>query len=118
GGTLFLDEIGELPLKSQASLLRLLQEGEYRRVGGRRLLHADVRIVAATNRDLKDWVKQGKFREDLFHRLHVATIRTPSLSEMREDIPELIQVFFAKFHMLKAVAGISDEAVKVLVGYS
>jgi transcriptional regulator with PAS, ATPase and Fis domain len=117
GGTLFLDEIGEMPLAIQVKMLRLLQEREYRRVGGTRILHADVRIVAATNRDLKDWVKQGRFREDLFYRLNVAAIRTPSLSQMREDIALITNRLLVKLRDAKPVAGISEEALKVLMAY-
>ncbi len=93
GGTLFLDEIGDMPLEAQTRLLRVLQEGEYTSVGGRTTIHADVRIIAATNRDLRQLINQGTFREDLFYRLNVVPIRLPPLRERAQDIPDLIQHF-------------------------
>jgi two-component system nitrogen regulation response regulator GlnG len=96
GGTLFLDEIGDMPLEAQTRLLRVLQDGEYTTVGGRRPIKADVRIVAATHRDLRHQVQQGLFREDLFYRLNVVPIRLPPLRERTEDIAELVQHFFAR----------------------
>ena len=96
GGTLFLDEIGDMPLEAQTRLLRVLQEGEYTTVGGRQRLRADVRIIAATHRDLRQLVRQGLFREDLFYRLNVVPIRLPPLRERSEDIPELVRHFLAQ----------------------
>ena len=93
GGTLFLDEIGDMPIEAQTRLLRVLQEGEYTTIGGRQRLKADVRIVAATHRDLRQMVRQGLFREDLFYRLNVVPIRLPPLRERSEDIPELVKSF-------------------------
>jgi two-component system nitrogen regulation response regulator GlnG len=93
GGTLFLDEIGDMPLEAQTRLLRVLQQGEYSTVGGRRAIRTDVRIVAATNRDLRQQISQGLFREDLFYRLNVVPIRLPALRERREDVPDLIRHF-------------------------
>lgn len=93
GGTLFLDEIGDMPLDAQTRLLRVLQEGEYIRVGGRQPIKVDVRIVAATHRDLKMLIQEGLFREDLFYRLSVVPMRLPALRERIEDIPELVQHF-------------------------
>jgi DNA-binding NtrC family response regulator len=93
GGTLFLDEIGELGLDLQAKLLRVLQSGEFTRVGGEKLLTSDVRLIAATNKDLKEQVVQGEFREDLYYRLNVVTIHTPPLRERLSDVPLLAEVF-------------------------
>ncbi|MEM8950677.1 MAG: nitrogen regulation protein NR(I) [Pseudomonadota bacterium] len=96
GGTLFLDEIGDMPLEAQTRLLRVLQSGEFMTVGGRSPIKADLRIVAATHRDLRQLVAQGLFREDLFYRLNVVPIRLPPLRERTEDIPALIQHFLAQ----------------------
>ncbi|SEH24793.1 nitrogen regulation protein NR(I) [Magnetospirillum fulvum] len=96
GGTLFLDEIGDMPPEAQTRLLRVLQEGEYTTVGGRVPIRANVRIVAATHRDLTQLIRQGMFREDLFYRLNVVPIRLPPLRERSEDIPELIRHFLAQ----------------------
>jgi formate hydrogenlyase transcriptional activator len=97
GGTLFLDEIGDLPLALQAKLLRALQEGEFERVGGSRTIKADVRVVAATNRDLRQALERGTFREDLFYRLNVFPIRVPPLRERRGDVPILARAFVERF---------------------
>jgi two-component system, NtrC family, nitrogen regulation response regulator GlnG len=96
GGTLFLDEIGDMPLEAQTRLLRVLQQGEYTTVGGRTPIRADVRIVAATHRDLRQLIRQGLFREDLFYRLNVVPIRLPPLRERTEDIPALVRHFLAQ----------------------
>jgi two-component system nitrogen regulation response regulator GlnG len=93
GGTLFLDEIGDMPLEAQTRLLRVLQEGEYTTVGGRTAIKADVRIVAATHRDLRQLIRLGQFREDLFYRLNVVPIRLPPLRERSEDVPALARHF-------------------------
>jgi two-component system nitrogen regulation response regulator GlnG len=96
GGTLFLDEIGDMPMEAQTRLLRVLQQGEYTTVGGRTPIKSDVRIIAATNKDLRQLIQQGLFREDLFFRLNVVPLRLPPLRERTEDIPDLIRHFFAQ----------------------
>jgi two-component system nitrogen regulation response regulator GlnG len=96
GGTLFLDEIGDMPQDTQTRLLRVLADGEFYRVGGHTPVKVDVRIIAATHQDLEELVRQGDFREDLFHRLNVIRIHIPKLAERREDIPRLMQYFFQK----------------------
>jgi len=97
GGTLFLDEIGELPILLQAKLLRFIQERQFERLGSSRTLTVDVRIVAATNRDLEDAVAEGRFREDLYYRLNVFPIRVPPLRDRTDDIPALLDHFLGKF---------------------
>ncbi|HXL49730.1 MAG TPA: nitrogen regulation protein NR(I), partial [Xanthobacteraceae bacterium] len=96
GGTLFLDEIGDMPMEAQTRLLRVLQQGEYTTVGGRTPIKADVRIIAATNKDLRILIQQGLFREDLFFRLNVVPLRLPPLRERSEDVPDLIRHFFGQ----------------------
>jgi two-component system response regulator AtoC len=95
-GTLMLDEIGEVPVRLQAKLLHILQDGEFARVGGERILHTDVRVLAATNRDLEQEIKAGRFREDLFYRLNVVEIRIPPLRERRDEIPALAEHFLKR----------------------
>ena len=96
GGTLFLDEIGDMPLEAQTRLLRVLQQGEYTTVGGRTPIRTDVRIIAATNRDLRQLIQQGLFREDLYYRLNVVPMRLPPLRERTEDVPDLVRHFLRK----------------------
>jgi len=117
GGTVFLDEIGEMPGDLQVKLLRVLQEKTFEPLGGVEPIKADVRIVAATNRDLKQRVADGLFREDLFYRLNVVTLGLPALAERREDIPLLTDHFVAEFNAIqgKNVEGISEEALQLLM---
>ena len=118
GGTLFLDEIGDMPLEAQTRLLRVLQDGAYTTIGGRNPIRADVRVVAATHRDLRQMVRQGLFREDLFYRLNVVPIRLPPLRERSEDIPELVRHFVARAQEegLPAKA-LTAEAMADLIAY-
>ncbi|MCX7635577.1 MAG: sigma-54 dependent transcriptional regulator [Syntrophales bacterium] len=119
GGTLFLDEIAELTPSVQVKLLRFLQEREFQRVGGNLTLHADVRIISATNRDLEARVREGLFREDLFYRLNVVVMHVPPLRERKEDIPLLIDYFIKRFagENNKNIVGISSEARDILIKY-
>ncbi len=119
GGTLFLDEIGEIPVEMQVKLLRALQESEFERVGGIKTMRVDVRLVAATNRDLKKLISQGAFREDLFYRLNVVSIRLPALRERATDIPLLVDHFLKKFNerLKKNVTGVEPEALDLLSAY-
>ncbi|MCK8603676.1 sigma-54-dependent transcriptional regulator [Desulfoferrobacter suflitae] len=119
GGTLFLDEIGELSLPVQVKLLRFLQERELQRVGGERTFKADVRIISATHQDLAARVKEGTFREDLFYRINVVTIKIPPLRERREDIPLLIDHFVGRFarENSRKIDGVSREARDLLIRY-
>ncbi|MBI5185209.1 MAG: sigma-54-dependent Fis family transcriptional regulator [Nitrospinae bacterium] len=119
GGTFFLDEIGDAPLSVQVKLLRVLQEMEFKRVGGTKDIHVDVRILAATNRDLLECVKNGTFREDLYYRLNVIIINLAPLSERKEDIPHLVEHFIKKYCLSegKEIKGISKKAMAALEGY-
>ncbi len=119
GGTLFLDEVGSIPVEMQVKLLRALQESEFERVGGIKTLRVDVRLVAATNSDLKREIAQGAFREDLYYRLNVVPIRLPSLRERREDIEQLVHHFVKKFNtrLKKQIKSIHPEALALLSGY-
>ena len=116
GGTLFLDEIGDMPLDMQAKLLRVLQEGRLERLGSARTLDVDVRVVAATHRDLQAMVTQGSFREDLFYRLDVLSVHVPSLRERRDDIPLLAEVFLARSTRAnrRTLEGFTAEALATL----
>ena len=119
GGTLFLDEIGEVPPQVQVKLLRVLQEGEFERLGGTQPVRVDVRIVAATNRDLAEDVREGRFRQDLFYRISVITVDVPPLRERREDVPLLANHFLDDYarRNAKGSLGLSPEALEVMEGY-
>jgi Nif-specific regulatory protein len=119
GGTVFLDEIGEMTPQLQAKLLRVMQEREFERVGGTRTIKADIRFIAATNRNLEQGIKDGRFREDLFYRLNVIGLNLPPLRERREDIQRLVNHFVAKYSQrcARRVAGISAEAMDCLMKY-
>ena len=118
-GTLFLDEIAEMPIGLQAKLLRFLDTGEFRRVGGNKILSVDVRVIAATNRDLREVIRQGKFREDLYYRLNVINITVPPLRDREEDIPELAVYFLQKYgqRLSKQLQGFTQEAFVSLGSY-
>jgi transcriptional regulator with PAS, ATPase and Fis domain len=117
GGTLFIDEVAEMAPALQAKLLRVLEDGHYRRVGSTQEKHADVRIVAATNKSLEEEVKTGRFREDLFFRLNVLTIHLPVLKERREDLPALIDHFLRTRQVGKTPFAVDPAAMAVLCGY-
>jgi DNA-binding NtrC family response regulator len=118
-GTLFLDEIGDVPPTTQVKLLRVLQEREFERLGGTRTVKVDVRLVAATNRDLREALEQGTFREDLYYRLNVVPIDIAPLRQREEDIPDLVNLFIARFaaDSGKPVESITAEAMQILVNY-
>ena len=119
GGTVFLDEVAEMSPAMQAKLLQVLDTGELRRVGGTRLRRIDTRIFAATNKDLQDEVRAGRFREDLFFRLNVVSLTVPSLRDRREDIPRLVEYFLSQFRLPGQQAkSLSPEALQYLVGYA
>ena len=120
GGTLFLDEVGDLPLMSQPKLLKFIESRQFKRLGGTVDQRVDLRIVAATNRNLEEAVRQGRFREDLYYRLRVIPIVLPPLRERREDIPLLLQHYMAKYNaeFHKDFRGISDDALRSLMSYS
>ena len=114
GGTLFLDEIGDMSLAAQAKVLRVLQERKLSRVGSDKDIEVDVRVIAATNKDLLKEISEGRFREDLYHRLSVILIKVPSLDERRDDIPQLIDFFLKKYTEGGRVRSFSPEAVQLL----
>jgi two-component system, NtrC family, response regulator AtoC len=118
-GTLFLDEIGEISAETQVKLLRVLQEGEFERVGGTKTIKVDVRIVCATNKNLIEEVRAGRFREDLYYRINVIYVKMPPLRERREDIPALVETFIKSFALAngKKITGIEPDAMKTLTQY-
>jgi transcriptional regulator with GAF, ATPase, and Fis domain len=120
GGTIFLDEIGELPAETQIALLRVLQEREFERVGGSQVIRADVRVIAATNRDLESAIAGGAFRKDLFYRLNVFPIEIPPLRERREDIPTLIEYFVHRYSRKvgKKIESIEKRTLELLQSYA
>jgi Nif-specific regulatory protein len=119
GGTVFLDEVGDISQELQTKLLRFLQEREFERVGGTQLIRVDVRIIAATNRNLEAAVKEGRFREDLYYRINVVPIVLPPLRGRKEDVPALAQFFVQRFsnESKKHFTGVSQEAMEALIGY-
>ncbi|HHW20111.1 sigma-54-dependent transcriptional regulator [Thermodesulfovibrio thiophilus] len=119
-GTLFLDEIAELPITTQSKLLRVLQDKEIRRIGGKDTIKVDVRIIAATNKNLADEVVNNRFREDLYYRLKVVTVELPALRERKEDIPELVNFFIEKYskEFGKRINGIDEKAMEAILNYS
>jgi two-component system NtrC family response regulator/two-component system response regulator HydG len=119
GGTVFLDEIGDIPLGMQVKLLRFLQERQFERLGGNRTLTVDVRVLAATHRDLAELIREGKFREDLYYRLNVIEVRMPALRERDQDIPLLVDYFLRKFATAngKGITGITEDALAAVVGH-
>ena len=118
-GTIFLDEIGDMSLKAQSKTLRILQEQKFERVGGTRTIKVDVRVIAATNKDLEEEIRKGTFREDLYFRLNVIPLRVPPLRERVEDIPDLVQEFVREFCLTTNVEPkkFSDDALSLLMGY-
>jgi nitrogen regulation protein NR(I) len=119
GGTMFLDEVGDMPLSLQAKLLRVLQDGHFQRVGGSELIKSDVRIIAATNKDLETLVSKGRFREDLYWRLNVINIKVPPLRERKDDIDLLIQYFIQRYNkeLGREIKGISKETLRMFRNY-
>ncbi len=120
GGTIFLDEIGDMPLHTQVKILRVLQEKEFERVGGTETIKTDVRILSATNKDLKAEIKKGTFREDLFYRLNVVQINVPSLRERKEDILDLVKYFLKRFNFEfgRNISEIPKKSLEALLNYS
>ena len=119
GGTIFLDEIGDMSLSTQAKILRVIQDKSFERLGGRETIKVDVRFIVATNKDLEEAISNGRFREDLYYRLNVVSIRIPPLRERREDIPDLVSYFLKKFNreLKKKIVGITPETMERITSY-
>ncbi|QGU95324.1 PAS domain-containing protein [Clostridium bovifaecis] len=118
GGTIFLDEIGEMPVYLQAKLLRVLQEKEIQRIGGKKTINIDVRVISATNKDLKQMIKEGKFREDLYYRLNVLSLKIPPLRKRQKDIPLLVKGFVDEFHRETGLyRKIEEDVMNILINY-
>ncbi|MBF0119342.1 MAG: sigma-54-dependent Fis family transcriptional regulator [Desulfobacterales bacterium] len=119
GGTIFFDEVGDMPISMQAKLLRVIQEREVIRVGGTKSIPVNIRVICATNKDLKKMCKTGTFREDFYFRLNVIPIHMPSLSERKEDIPQLAAYFLRRYekNSVKKINGFSDEVLRILINY-
>lgn len=120
GGTVFLDEIGDMSLNLQVKLLRVLQERSFERIGGSKTIKVDIRVIAATNRDLEELVRENKFREDLYYRLNVVPIHIPPLRERRQDIPLLLEYFLERSNKINgaSIEGVTESALEVLTGYN
>jgi len=118
-GTLFLDEVEDIPPATQIKLLRVLQEGEFERAGGNKTIRVNIRVIAASNRDLQEAVKEGRFREDLYYRLNVVNIKLPPLKDRRDDIPFLVNFFLEKYNRKyrMKVKGVSQKAMSLLTDY-
>jgi transcriptional regulator with GAF, ATPase, and Fis domain len=119
GGTIFLDEVGELPVETQIALLRVLQEHEFERVGGTRSIETNVRVIAATNRNLQAAIAAGTFRSDLFYRLNVFPIEMPPLRQRREDLPELVEYFIDRYarKLGKNICGVNSKTLELFQSY-
>ena len=120
GGTIFLDEIGDMSADLQVKVLRVLEEGEFERVGGNKTIKTDARFIAATHRDLEEEVQKGNFREDLFYRLYVIPIMLPTLKERRNDIPYLVEYFLEQFNQKKnsSITTMSVDAMEIIINYT
>jgi len=118
-GILFLDEISSMPTDIQAKLLRAIEEHAFRRVGGTAMINVDVQVIAASNRNVQELIKEGKFREDLYYRLKVVDLHLPKLSDRKTDIPELVGFFINKYNLQlgKNIVDISPDALKALISY-
>ena len=118
-GTIFLDEIGEIPFELQSKLLRFLQEKEFERLGGERKIKSDARVIAATNRDLRQMAEEGTFREDLYYRLNVANIKVPPLRERKSDIPLIVEHILRRINreLTKSITGVDEKAIRLMMGH-